>query len=375
MLSCQLVSGPTADQDVVAGSALQWIFANDGTVAWSEMTTLRLVGGPVVTNPLMHVPAAEPGQTVIVDFEVDDVQEKAHVFYSMVTPEGDPFGEIVCFTVVPKSAPPPAKPVCVIVSSPMDGLQMGVDALQGEIKTMEWMIANVGSVPWPEDVSAKLFYNTPGLAHVPTHVDIPALEPGMTAHVEIQVLMPESAGSWKAMWAVTSPTYPEFGNVLFSQFEVSEFPFMEWMLTEENKAESISDASEQGAEPKVLAMEVTMWNHTIPGHGTIVDAVGDVPDLLNLGRVEGLAVGEHWMSELLLTNSGSLPWPEDTTLRCCFGEGFGCSDGFVGPLQMGETTCIQMELQVPAEEAPRRSAWVVASGDHSFGPILLLEVE
>jgi len=329
----------------------------------------------------MAVPAAAPGQTVIIDFEIDDVQEKAQVFYSMVTPEGHPFGEIMCFSVVPKSAAPPAKPVCAVVSSPMDGQQQGLEVLQGEIKTVEWVLANLGPVPWPEDTSAILFYNTPGFAHLPTNVEIPALEPGMTAHLEIQVLMPEAAGSWKAMWAVTSPSSPEFGEVLFSQFEVGDFPFMDWMLAEENKAESLSDASEQDVdkpqtgEPKVLAMEVPMWNHMVPGNGKISEVVGDVPGLLHLGRVEGLAVGEGWISELLLTNSGSLPWPEDTTLRCCFGEGFGCSDGFVGPLQAGETTGIHMELRVPPEETLRRSAWALASGDQSFGPILLLEVE
>merc|ERR1712048_368919 len=121
-------------------------------------TTLRLVGGPVMTNPVLEVPSAAPGQALEVDLEVTrcpmnqkEMPELLEAFYCLVTPCGQPFGEVFKMQVAtPKEETPPSLPVCVVAASPCDGLESGLEALQGELKTVEWTLANVGSTAWPE---------------------------------------------------------------------------------------------------------------------------------------------------------------------------------------------------------------------------------
>merc|ERR1712048_1208433 len=111
----------------------------------------------------------------------------------------------------------------------------------GELKGVEWTLANVGTTTWPADAVAELIYNTPGFAHLPGKIELPEVPPGMTAQVGVVALMPEMAGCWKAMWAVTSASVPDFGDILYVDFNVDDFPFMDWMLEDSVKAETLSE--------------------------------------------------------------------------------------------------------------------------------------
>jgi len=333
--------------------------------------------------PIVDVPQVAPGQTVDVELEAKETEEPVEIFYSLVTEGCQPFGEIAHVKVVPKPQTP--KPAVAVVASPMDGVEGGLEALQGEVKSVEWVLANVGLVPWPEDVSAKLVYNTPGFEHLPGSLELPALAPGATVHAGISALMPERQGCWKAMWVVTSPSNPEFGEILVVEFKVGDFPFMDWMLADEPKADSISDVSSQApavevtAEPakKKISASVAFQRHELPGgHVSYADESTDNEELVSLGTVSDLPRGTPWLMEIAVTNDGIAPWPEDVELRCCFGSGFGCGGvQLTGqpPVQAGETVLLQLGLQAP--EAPGRSAWVLASGQHCFGPAMMLQVE
>ena len=85
------------------GSVVHWVLVNDGTVQWPHGTTLRLVSGPVLATPIMEVPSAAPGQTLEVDLQLD-VKAEGHAAYALVTPCGQPFGEILQFHVEKKEA-------------------------------------------------------------------------------------------------------------------------------------------------------------------------------------------------------------------------------------------------------------------------------
>lgn len=380
MLSCRVIEAPQAD--LLAGDFAQWTLANDGTVPWPSGTTFRLVAGPMLLCPLVEVPAATPGQTVTVQLEVQPTEKPEDVFYSLVTQDYQPFGEIAHAKVATK--PPAApKPVCAMVTSPMDGVEGGLEADQGEVKWVEWMLANPGPVPWPEDVIATLIYNTPGFDHLPASVGVPAIAPGMTVHVGFGALMPEKEGLWKAIWAVASPSQPDFGDVLVAEFSVSDFPFVDWTLALEAKADTVSEASshlpegEHRAAPKSLSAAFVSQNHVFPAAGKVEcgEAVADANGIVSLGQVSHVPAGEPWLLELSLCNDGEEPWPADVALACCFGSGLGCDFVSLGdgePVQAGETILVQLDLFAPAE--PSRTAWVVASGQKCFGPTMLLEV-
>mmetsp|Transcript_141510 Transcript_141510/g.451981 ORF Transcript_141510/g.451981 Transcript_141510/m.451981 type:complete len:381 (-) Transcript_141510:308-1450(-) len=377
MLSSRVVGGAQGeDAHVVAGGAVQWVLCNDGTVAWPAGTTLRLVGGPMVVCPIVQVPEVAPGQTVDIDLEVKETEDASDIFYSLVTPDGQPFGEIAHVKVEPKPRVA-AKPAVVVLASPMDGVEGGIEALQGEVKSVEWVLANVGQVPWPEDVSATLIYNTPGFEHLPCSVKIPAIEPGMTAHAGLSILMPEQAGDWKAMWVVASPSHPEFGDILLAEFVVGDFPFMDWMLASEAEADSFSEISSQAPEKeaKKLSAAVAMQQHHFFGAGEVkYDDEAENESLVSLGCVSGMSAGSLWILELALTNDGTEAWPADVALTCCFGSGMGCpSVSLSGEgVKAGETVLLQMELTAP--EMPAQTAWVVAKGEQCFGPAMMLSV-
>jgi len=379
MLSCKVVSGPKEEVPVPAGGPIQWVLANDGTVAWPEGTSLRLVGGPVLMTPYMHMPTVEPYQTVIVDMDVQaELETEAHVFYSLVTSAGEPFGEIMSVVVHPKTLPPTEKPVCVVAVSPMDGEEAGLEALQGEIKMVEFVVANLGNVAWPEDATVTLFYNTPGFAHLPTNIQIPIVEPSMTAIVQISVLLPDIEGTFKAMWAVNSPTQPDFGDILLVEFDVSDFPFMDWMLVAENSADSEPEVASQddlqGSVPSMLSVEVAEQKHCLSGCGMVKYNSEDEDGVVSLGKVSGLDAGTPWALDLVLKNNGNTPWPANTALTCCFGDGFGCgSVAMECDVAAGEHVCLHIEMQAPMEAS--RTAWVMTNGDGYFGPLLMLEVQ
>eukprot|EP00443_Scrippsiella_acuminata_P120097 CAMPEP_0115727248 /NCGR_PEP_ID=MMETSP0272-20121206/82322_1 /TAXON_ID=71861 /ORGANISM="Scrippsiella trochoidea, Strain CCMP3099" /LENGTH=387 /DNA_ID=CAMNT_0003170749 /DNA_START=24 /DNA_END=1186 /DNA_ORIENTATION=- len=387
MLSSRVVGGSQQDADgsVVGGGAVRWVLLNDGSVAWPAGTTLRLVGGPLLLCPIVDVPQVAPGQTVDVELEAKETEEPVEIFYSLVTEGCQPFGEIAHVKVVPKPQTP--KPAVAVVASPMDGVEGGLEALQGEVKSVEWVLANVGLVPWPEDVSAKLVYNTPGFEHLPGSLELPALAPGATVHAGISALMPERQGCWKAMWVVTSPSNPEFGEILVVEFKVGDFPFMDWMLADEPKADSISDVSSQApavevtAEPakKKISASVAFQRHELPGgHVSYADESTDNEELVSLGTVSDLPRGTPWLMEIAVTipttalrhgprtsSSGAASAPASVA----------AASQLTGqpPVQAGETVLLQLGLQAP--EAPGRSAWVLASGQHCFGPAMMLQVE
>ena len=87
MLSSKQI--PAEDESVhQPGSVVHWVLVNDGTAPWPIGTTLCLV------TPIMEVPSAAPGQTLEVDLELD-LKGEGHAAYALVTPCGQPFGEIL----------------------------------------------------------------------------------------------------------------------------------------------------------------------------------------------------------------------------------------------------------------------------------------
>lgn len=379
MLSCQQV-GQTGEP-AAPGSVVQWVLANDGTVTWPEGTTLRLIGGPVLANPVLPVPSAEPGQALEIDLEIVAEAGDTEAFYSLVTPCGQPFGEILKLRVAvvsseaesPKPSPPP---VCALVATPVDDCEDGLESLQGELKTVEWTLANAGVVPWPDDTFCRLVYNTPGFEHLPAEVSVPKdVPPGQTLQVGITALMPEKPGHFKAMWALSSDSFPEFGEILFVEFNVGDFPFMEWMLAEAATADSVSDAVSEAPQaeeptPKLSAAHC-MHSHAMEG-GEVDYDEAEAEGIVSLGRVTGLAPGQAWVLELAISNDGNMAWPECTTLACCFGGDLGCGATPLGALQPGEACVVTLALSVP--EMPGKSAWVLSAGDACFGPVFMMEV-
>ena len=376
MLSSKQIRGQDLTESLAPGAAVRWVLANDGTIAWPAGTTLRLVSGPVIATPIMEVPPAAPGLTVELELELVSDKDDVEVAYALVTPCGQPFGDLLQFRVEKKEV---EKPICVILKGP----ETCVEGLQGEVKMMQWTLANFSNVSWPADACCQLFYNTPGFANLPCFIEMPGEVPaGMTVDMEVPVLLPEKEGHFKAMWAVTSPSMPDFGEVLMAEFQVSDFPFMEWMITE---VEPEADAATIGSFSMVssvmpseapvmvdstLAAEHLMHEHVLPAHMEVTypEDLEGKDGFVSLGKVSGSG---PWVVQIILRNDGTRAWPEDCALTCCFGSGFGCARLPMDSVQPGEGVHLCMELE--AKDAGM-SGWVLSSGDACFGPVFLAEV-
>lgn len=349
------------------GSVVHWVLVNDGTVQWPHGTTLRLVSGPVLATPIMEVPSAAPGQTLEVDLQLD-VKAEGHAAYALVTPCGQPFGEILQFHVEKKEEV--EIPSCVILKAP----ESCMEGLQGEVKTLQWTLANMSNVSWPADACCQLFYNTPGFAKLPSDIDIPQEVPGgLTVEMEIPVLLPEQSGHFKAMWAIFSPSVPTFGEILIAEFEVSDFPFMEWMLVAD-EVESFSSSETQSETqsspspcPRPISAEHMMHQHIFVGNQDVIYPEEMERDgFVSLGKISGSG---SWILQIILRNDGTVAW-EDCALTCCFGSGFGCGRLAV-EAEPGEAVQLCVELTA---ETPGTSAWVLSFGGMCFGPVFIAEV-
>ena len=378
MLSSKLLAGPTAGSPVAPGDSVRWVLANDGTVPWPMGSTLRLVGGPVLASPILEVPSASPGQTLELDLELvkNESEQVMEANYCLVTPCGQPFGELMSFSVGKKETPPP---LCGIVTAPNGSME----ALQGEVKTLTWTLANIGTTNWPVDACCRLFYNTPGFDFLPADIPIPqGVTPNLTIDVEIQALMPEKEGCFRAMWAVTSPSHPDFGEVLMAEFHVSDFPFMDWMVEEAESFTLVSEPEQEAPQafstsptlPPSMSAAHLMHEHlvgdaevTYPKHLEDLCSHSEGPGFVSLGHVS--LKKAPWVVQLLVQNEGTLAWPEDCCLKCCLGSGFGCASLPLGRVDAGEVIQISMEL----EGATGHSAWVLGSGDECFGPVFVVE--
>mmetsp|Transcript_42695 Transcript_42695/g.76801 ORF Transcript_42695/g.76801 Transcript_42695/m.76801 type:complete len:373 (-) Transcript_42695:36-1154(-) len=370
-LSCRVLEGPKEGEACSPGSLVQWVLLNDGP-AWPHGTTLRLVGGPVLASPIVAVPEAARGQTVVLELEALEPEgAEAESYHTLVSPQGEPFGEIL-FLKVKKVEAAPAVPTCAVIAAPAEGLT----GLQGELKEVEWTLANFGAAPWPADAVAQLIYNSPGFAHLPGQIELPKVAPGMTAQLGVTALMPEMPGCWKAMWAVTSASMPDFGDILYVDFTVDDFPFMEWMLEESPQAETISEASE--TEEK-LSAAFAACKHLVPD-GAEVDfqaapSCPGIEQLESLGNISNVVPGTLFSVELMLANDGSCAWPADSKLVCCFGDAMSC-EGQTMPCEVAPGSAVALRLDFTAAEAPTYSGWVMISNDgEPFGPVFLLKME
>ncbi|CAK9085165.1 unnamed protein product [Durusdinium trenchii] len=351
------------------GSVIHWVLVNDGTVQWPHGTTLRLVSGPVLATPIMEVPSAAPGQTLEVDLELD-VKAEGHAAYALVTPCGQPFGEILQFHVEKKDEVEISS--CVILKAP----ESCMEGLQGEVKTLQWTLANMSNVSWPADACCQLFYNTPGFAKLPSDIDIPQEVPGgLTVEMEVPVLLPEQSGHFKAMWAIFSPSVPTFGEILIAEFEVSDFLFMEWMLVADevesfasSETQSETQSSPTPCSPRPISAEHLMHQHIFVGNQEVVyPEEMERNGFVSLGKISGAG---SWILQMILRNDGTMAW-EDCALTCCFGSGFGCSRLGNVEAEPGEAVQLCVELTV---ETPGTSAWVLSFGGMCFGPVFIAEV-
>mmetsp|Transcript_41188 Transcript_41188/g.94736 ORF Transcript_41188/g.94736 Transcript_41188/m.94736 type:complete len:230 (-) Transcript_41188:96-785(-) len=84
------------------------------------------------------------------------------------------------------------------------------------------------------------------------------------------------------------------------------------------------------------------------------------------------------LANVILRNTGSLPWPASTRLCLVAGVSHGFEQLWLGPIPAGETIQVSMDLHMSVagmETTPGvRSAWVLTddSGE-PFGPLLILE--
>lgn len=223
-LDCAVVSLPSShgaevdELSATTGGVAQWVLANSGSSVWPEGTTLRLVGGPVLADPEVPVPPAAPGQTVIVDLHIwGEPPEEVSLAYALTTAEARLFGPLLRLQVSPR---PPRSRLCRVLASPMDGLPGVMEAAPGEVKALQWSLANVGCAPWPDDAFVCLESASPSLQMGDAPVQVPSAQPGMAVEFCVSAALPSVPGRYSARWALTSESCPELRQCLAVEFAI-----------------------------------------------------------------------------------------------------------------------------------------------------------
>lgn len=376
MANMMLISGPEAGSAPISG-AVEWVLANSGTTVWDNVT-LRLVCGPPICSPVVQVPTAQPGQTAEIFLEHAEVSDPTQLVYAMVGIDNDVFGELLHVTIAPQTAV--AAPAGVVLFSPMD---LGPIPVQHhEVLAPEFTLANVGEVPWPEDATISLFFNTPGFDNIPTSIDVPkAVQPGETVVVSIVMVIPETERrELTAMWALHSATFPNFGDVVTASFDVDDFPVLppdSFEMVQEEAWEEVEAAHDfASTQPSLPKMDMQILYHEHHPSKEVEGAQSEPENgVQSLGLVRGVTSAEPWAMQLVLRNSGSEPWPKSCALQHIFGESLGVTrlelEG--EPICPGEVVQVLMQLEA---SSPCEGAWVLTdlATETVLGPVIHIAI-
>merc|ERR1719408_183304 len=226
----------------------------------------------------------------------------------MVGADNEVFGELLFATIEPpKAAPAPAG---VVLFSPMDVSQGPIPVQHHDVIAPEFTLANVGAVPWPEDTTLTLFFNTPGFDNLPSCIDVPTeVHPGQTVVVSIAIVIPETERrELTAMWALQSDSCPNFGDVVTVTFDVDDFPVL--------PPEPFELLPEECADEHVPKTDMQILHHEhLPAKNVEGAASEPVNGIHTLGLVKDVTYGEPWAMQLVIRNNGTEPWPKNCTLQ------------------------------------------------------------
>jgi len=374
------ISGPKEGDAPITG-AVEWVLANSGATIWDNMT-LRLMCGPPICPPVVQVPPAQPGQTAEIFFDHANVLEPTQLVYAMVGSNNAVFGELLHVLIAPQMAV--AAPAGVVLISPMDFVKAPIQVQHHDVVAPEFTLANVGEVPWPEDASIVLFFNTPGFENLPTSIDVPkGVQPGQTAVVSIAMVIPETERrELTAMWALQSASIPDFGDVVTLTFDVDDFPVLppqpfEFVTPEKEEVPAVPEV--KSAQPGPLKNDMQVLYHEHHPQKEVEGAASEPENgIHSLGLVKGAASGEPWAVQLVLRNSGTEPWPKNCTLKHVFGESLGVTHLEMEgePICPGEAVEVVMELVCDKMTAPCDAAWVLTDPATNIvlGPVIHIAI-
>lgn len=146
-------------------------------------------------------------------------EHEATLAYALMTADNRLFGPLLQITVAPRQIEPVVAPIrCVVYRAPAAELEVA----PGELKTLEWCLANPGPMQWPDDVQVNLLEVDPGLCVGGGAVQVPPAPPGMTVEFCASAVMPLATGCFDVQWAVECQSCPGFRQLLAVSFLVRE---------------------------------------------------------------------------------------------------------------------------------------------------------
>jgi len=240
MLDCHVVQEPVGTATSLPDMLMRWELVNSGSAPWPEGTRLIRVGGSADVveresfdiNPLqpqeksnVEVPLIRGRWTVCpaelqpegVTASSNMLVDQGEVRFALTTPEGRLFGPLLVIRLQRV-----AQPNCIVVSAPGGGQLLSVE--RGRQYTLEWWLANLGTSAWPEDLHLSLLAKSSGmqLCADAASMKIPVVQPHMTVQVMIATVTPSRPGTFLAKWAIRSPTYPDFEQILSVELRIPD---------------------------------------------------------------------------------------------------------------------------------------------------------
>lgn len=299
-------------------------------------------------DPIVELPSLSPDQTCTVDLVVRDTDVAATVSFAITTGDGKLFGQLLTAEIVPL-----VKPVVLVYASPMQGSTGPLQAVPGELRTLEWGLANVGPSTWPDDMRLVLRSRTDGLVIgiEAQNMPLPAVPVGVTAELIITLVIPTIPGRFSAEWAVRSLSVPTFSHELSVEFAVSDIalPDLGVAVPAEAKEDCIVIPERCCHDKEALAVALLQirkspWIVQEPCYTTLVKIFGNIrskPDEPKFRRIPK-------SSKRIVADVLSVPGGRDALIASGFEE---AEDVFLMPSSVAFVGAVIVELQASASMA------------------------
>jgi len=309
-------------------------------------------------DSIIDVPSLSPGQTCTVDVVTQETDGPASVSYALTTEDGRLFGHLLTADIVPKAKPTGPIPVCIVVTSPTQGNTGPLQARQGELMTLEWCLANVGEISWPDDMHLVLSNASEGLCVEARSMPLPAVPSLVTVDVSISLVMSPRPGRFSADWSIRSHSFPDMIQMLTVEFEISEpVPLAIPAATPEEVSQDSakSQADEACADyddavncellsSALLLVSKSPWTAQECCYSTLVKIFGNIRSKPTEPKFRRIPKTSKRIVEDVLSIAGG----SNVLIAAGFED---CDDAFVLPSSVGSVDAVIADLQKSASKA------------------------
>lgn len=198
-----------------------WQVKNTGNVTWGAgYHFVHVAGRSMTTNKKRPLPAAKPGETVVIEitFTVPDSTGIHFSDWRFQAPDGTFFGDIVYVRIIAEKSRDQGINNSMYVADLTIPDDMEVAAGQKILKT--WRVRNNGTRTWGPESKLVFIEGIPMTSQLSQ--PLPIVSPGQTVDISLKLTAPTKPGIAYCDWRMQDDKGLFFGQVLYMRIKVVE---------------------------------------------------------------------------------------------------------------------------------------------------------